>query len=84
METWEGAKERADACKENAMYRYMPRGQEQDQWPRDGQYDTQIEHSSVARSETDNRSTQEDNGEEDEEKRKTMMTRMLKVHFGAY
>jgi hypothetical protein len=67
METVEGAQERAAACKENAMHRYMPRGQDHDHYEHEEQYEPTQGNESVTNDEIDDRSIQEDNGEEEEE-----------------
>jgi palmitoyltransferase len=67
METVEGAQERAMACKENAMHRYMPRGQDQDQYENEEQYESTRGNESVTNDDLDDQSIQDDNGEDDEE-----------------
>lgn len=68
METVEGAIERAEACKENAMHRYMPRGQEHDHnYEHDEHYDEHHDDGAVAHDDVDERSIQEDNGEDEGE-----------------
>ncbi|KAF4630940.1 hypothetical protein G7Y89_g7193 [Cudoniella acicularis] len=67
METVEGAMGRAESCKDNAMDRYMPRGQEHDNhYGRDEPYDQQHEDGNDDQDEADDRSIQEDNGEDDD------------------
>ena len=70
METIEGAMSRAEACKENAMHRYLPRGQDPDSYDQEEQYDEPPEDGAPA-DEIDNRSMEpndgEDDGEEEEE-----------------
>lgn len=65
METVEGAQERAQACKETAMHRYMPRGH--DNYEHEEQYEPTQGNGSVVNDDIDDRSIQEDNGEEEEE-----------------
>ncbi|KAH7410659.1 hypothetical protein BKA64DRAFT_617405 [Cadophora sp. MPI-SDFR-AT-0126] len=65
METVESAKERAAACKENAMHRYMPRGQDQDHYE-ELQYDNQHGNGSV-HDEIDDRSLHGEDGEDEED-----------------
>lgn len=67
METVEGAQERAAACKENAMHRYMPRGQDHDQYEHEEQYESARGNESANNDDLDDRSIQDDNGEEEEE-----------------
>jgi len=67
METVEGAQERAAACKENAMHRYMPRSQDHDQYEHEEQYESARGNESVTNDDLDDRSIQDDNGEEEEE-----------------
>ena len=68
METVEGAISRAKSCKDNAMHRYMPRGQDLEQdYSQEEQYDEQPEDGVNCEDEIDDRSTREDNGEDDEE-----------------
>ncbi|KAH8684475.1 hypothetical protein BGZ60DRAFT_366265 [Tricladium varicosporioides] len=67
METVEGAVERAETCKNNAMHRYMPRGDEHDhRYDHDEQDDQQQDDGTDDQYEHDNRSITEDNGEDDE------------------
>lgn len=66
METVESAQERAAACKENAMHRYMPRGQDHDHYEQE-EYEHQHGHGSIVGDEVDDRSIVEDNGEEEED-----------------
>ncbi|KAE9380808.1 hypothetical protein N431DRAFT_396050 [Stipitochalara longipes BDJ] len=70
METVEGAVERAEACKKNAMHRYMPRPQDQQYEIDDQQFEHREPHAddgSVGLDETDDRSIQGDNGLDDDE-----------------
>jgi len=70
METVEGAEERAEACKKNAMHRYMPRPQDQQYEIDDQQFEHQTplaEDGSLGPDETDDRSIQGDNGLDDDE-----------------
>jgi hypothetical protein len=65
MESVEGAILRAQSCKENAMHRYLPRGQDLDHdYPHEEQYDEQPEDGVNGEDEIDDRSTREDNGED--------------------
>ncbi|EKD13949.1 uncharacterized protein L3040_005441 [Drepanopeziza brunnea f. sp. 'multigermtubi'] len=66
METVERAQERAAACKENAMHRYMPRGQEADHYDQEEHYE-QLGHGQVHSDEIDERSIEGDNGEDDDD-----------------
>ncbi|CAG8978062.1 hypothetical protein HYALB_00000734 [Hymenoscyphus albidus] len=67
METVEGAMERTKSCKESAMHRYILRGQENDhQYDHDEQYEQSHDDGRDGHDEVDDRSIQEDNGEEDE------------------
>lgn len=69
METVEGAQERAAICKENAMSRYIPRGQQDhEQYDHhEEQYESARGNESVNNDELDDRSIQDDNGEDEEE-----------------
>lgn len=71
METVEGAVERAEACKKNAMHRYMPRSQDQQYELDDQQFnhlrEPPADDGSVGPDETDDRSIQGDNGLDDDE-----------------
>ncbi|KAM3079445.1 hypothetical protein ACMFMG_005876 [Clarireedia jacksonii] len=62
----EDAIRRAEACKETAMHRFLPRRQDQDLYDQDEQYDEPPEEG-VLQDEIDTRSIDEDNGEEDGE-----------------
>ncbi|KAI6715201.1 hypothetical protein JHW43_002319 [Diplocarpon mali] len=66
METVERAQERAAACKENAMHRYMPRGQEADNFEQ-GEHYEQLGNESVNPDEIDERYIEGDNGEDEED-----------------
>ncbi|KAK0120215.1 hypothetical protein ONS95_011621 [Cadophora gregata] len=65
METVENAKERAAACKENAMHRYMPRGQDPDHYEEE-QYEHQHGNGSV-HEDIDDRSLHGEDGEDEED-----------------
>ena len=68
METVDGAVERAEACKKNAMHRYMPRSQDQQYGQEDPHYEQQAhDEGSLGPEEVDDRSIQEDNGLDDDE-----------------
>ena len=70
METVEGAVEKAEACKKNAMHRYMPRSQDPQYELDDQQYDQlqpPPDDGSVGPDDTDDRSIQGDNGLDDDE-----------------
>lgn len=68
METVEGAVERAEACKKNAMNRYMPRGQDQQYEEEDQKHEQQPhDEGKLGPDEVDDRSIREDNGLDDEE-----------------
>ncbi|KAL2069436.1 hypothetical protein VTL71DRAFT_14115 [Oculimacula yallundae] len=66
METVDGAKERAKACQENAMHRYMPRAQDADHYEEE-QYDRQHENGSLHGDEIDDRSLRGEDGEDEED-----------------
>lgn len=66
METVERAQERAAACKENAMHRYIPRGQEADHYEHEEHYE-QLPHGQMHPDEIDERSIEGDDGEDDED-----------------
>ncbi|KAH9206184.1 hypothetical protein DL95DRAFT_450943 [Leptodontidium sp. 2 PMI_412] len=66
METVESAKERAAACKENAMHRYMPRGQEADHYEEE-QYEHPHGNGSLHGDEHDDRSLHGEDGEDEED-----------------
>lgn len=69
METVEGAIERAETCKENAMHRFMPREEDHDHhYAHDEQYDHHEPRGggNDGHDEVDARSIQGDDGEEDE------------------
>jgi hypothetical protein len=64
METVEEAQKRAEDCKQNAMHRYMPQGQ--DRGSHDEQ-EEQYDHASTGPEEVDDRSIHGDDGEDDGE-----------------
>jgi palmitoyltransferase len=67
MESVEGAMERAESCKQNAMHRYIPQAQEHDhQYEHDENYEHGPDDGDSVAAEIDDRSIQEDNGEDDE------------------
>ncbi|TVY39740.1 hypothetical protein LSUB1_G004172, partial [Lachnellula subtilissima] len=68
METVEGARERADQCKENAMQRYIPsRGDQDRNYDNDEQYEEQQPEGALADDENDARSLQGEHGDEEED-----------------
>lgn len=68
MENVEGAIARAASCKENAMHRYMPRGQDVDHdYSHEERYDEHPEDTGTSEDNVDDRSIREDNGEDDED-----------------
>lgn len=68
METVDGAKERAHQCKENAMHRYIPaRGDPDHNYENDEQYDEHPQEGNGGELVGDDRSLQDENGNEDED-----------------
>lgn len=70
METVEGARERTDQCKENAMHRYIPsRGDQDRNYDNEDQdqYEEQQPDSAVGDDEVDSRSIQGEHGDDEEE-----------------
>lgn len=67
METVEGAKERADQCKENAMHRYIPSRDHDRYHEGDEHYDEQRPDSAVGEDEVDERHVENGVDDEDEE-----------------
>jgi len=67
METVEGAKERADQCKENAMHRYIPNRDHDRYHEGDEHYDEHRPESAVGEDEGDERPHDHGDVEEDEE-----------------
>lgn len=74
METVEGAKERAEACKDNAMDRYMPRGQEREydhmqdpNGPEDDEQDQDPDNRSLPEEHGDDLEGEEEEEDEDDD-----------------